>query len=444
MYSHYSDSRVLFPPSRARARARAPRAGLALALALSTAGAARAQDVFPLAADASVRALIDEALLRNPSIRAARERAAAATRRPDQAAALPDPMVSLGYDKGDAWLPGSGPDTGPRVAISQELPGRGKRQIARDIASREAELSSHAISGVTLSVTYAVRRAVADLLLARENLAILRDESRAMADIEELTRARYAAGLATQLDVLRAQAELARFDQMRFHEEGLVDAAIAEINRQRGQPEGTPVELTLRLTDFAARPIDVPPLADLLTRVHGTSPEVRAAMTMIERDRLALDLAKKGLKPDFVVSSGYALRGSPPDRFTVDVGVLFPAYRKTKQRQAIAEAEMSLQAARSTQEGEVLRVRAAVEKAHADFKASVLEARTIEKQVLVIDGLAVESALAGFRSGQTPFIAVLEATSVLYEDRRKHAELLYHVLWHSALLDALGMERQTS
>ena len=65
-------------------------------------------------------------------------------------------------------------------------------------------------------------------------------------------------------------------------------------------------------------------------------------------------------------------------------------------------------------------------------------------EVLVIDSLAVESALAGFRSGQTPFIAVLEAHRVLYEDQRLHAELLFHILWHSALLDAFGMERQTS
>ncbi len=91
-----------------------------------------------------------------------------------------------------------------------------------------------------------------------------------------------------------------------------------------------------------------------------------------------------------------------------------------------------------------LKARSSVEKAYADFKAAVLEARTIERQVLVIDALAVESALAGFRSGQTPFIAVLEAHRVLYEDQRQHAELLFHILWHSALLDALGMERQTS
>ncbi len=126
------------------------------------------------------------------------------------------------------------------------------------------------------------------------------------------------------------------------------------------------------------------------------------------------------------------------------MGIILPAYRKSKQRQAVVEAEAQFRSAQAEQEAMALKARASVEKAYADFKAAVLEARTIERQVLVIDALAVESALAGFRSGQTPFIAVLEAHRVLYEDQRQHAELLFHILWHSALLDAFGMERQTS
>src|SRR5262249_1722549 len=148
------------------------------------------------------------------------------------------PVVSFGYDKGDAWLPGDGADTGPRLGFSQELPFSGKRQLRRDVSARESDLTRHAISAITFSVTYALRKALADLLLARENIAIIRDQRRATSDIEELTRARYSAGLGSQLDVLRAQAEVARFDQMRLHEEGLASSAIAEINRLRDQAEG--------------------------------------------------------------------------------------------------------------------------------------------------------------------------------------------------------------
>ena len=405
---------------------------------------ARGQDLFPLAQDPSVKALLEETLGRNPDLAGARERTAAATARISQAGSLADPMLSIGYDKGDAWLPGRGLDTGPRAAVSQELPFWGKRQLRRDVSAREADLMRHATGAQTLSVTYALRKAVADLLLARENLAIIQDQRAATSSIEELSRARYSAGLGGQLDVLRAQAEVARFDQMRLHEEGLVTSAIAEINRLRGQPEGATVEIGTSMRDLIGREIELPPLSTLLERASEVSPELRAATTMVERGRIAIDLAHRNLKPDFVVSSAYAFRGSLPDMWTVDFGVILPAYRKSKQGQAVVEAEAELRSTRALQEAMRLRTRAAIEKAYADFKAAVLEARTIERQVLVIDALAVESSLAGFRSGQTPFISVLEAHQVLYADRRQHAELLFHILWHSALLDALGMERQTS
>ena len=406
--------------------------------------AARAQDLFPLAGDPSVKALLEETLARNSDLVAARERASAAGARIAPSGALSDPMVSLGYDKGDAWLPGGGADTGPRVGFSQELPFPGKRQLRRDVSARESDLARHATGAVSLSVTYALRKAVSDLLLARENIAIIKDQRRATSDIEELTRARYSAGLVSQLDVLRAQAEVARFDQMRLHEEGLVASAIAEVNRLRGPAEGSPVEIPGGLKDLIGRDIVVPPLETVLARAHDSSPELHAALSLVERNRLAKDLAQRNLKPDFVVSSSYAFRGSLPDRWTAEVGIILPAYRKSKQRQAVVEAEAQYRQAQAEQEAMTLKARASVEKAYADFKAAVLEARTIEREVLVIDSLAVESALAGFRSGQTPFIAVLEAHRVLYEDQRQHAELLFHILWHSALLDAFGMERQAS
>ena len=405
---------------------------------------AQSEDAFPLAQNPSVKALLEETLARNPDLAAARERTAAAVARVSQAGSLSDPMVSIGYEKGEAWLPGRGADTGPRVGVSQELPFSGKRELRREVSTRAADLTRHATGTLTLAVTYALRKALSDLLLARENIAIIKDQRRATSDIEELTRARYSAGLSSQLDVLRAQAEVARFDQMRLHEEGLVSSAVAEINRLRGEVEATPVDLPVSLKDLIGRDIPLPPLNDQLARAHGDNPELQAAMTMVEKSRLALDLARRNLKPDFVVSSTYAFRGSLPDMWTVDLGVILPAHRKSKQRQAVVEAQAELNSTRAEQEAMRLRTRSAVEKAYADFNAAVLEARTIERQVLVIDALAVESALAGFRSGQTPFIAVLEAHRVLYEDRRQHAELLFHILWHSALLDAFGMERQTS
>ena len=105
--------------------------------------------------------------------------------------------------------------------------------------SQEAQEADHLAHRARLDLVYRVRRAWADLLLARENLALLGDQKRATRDIEELTRSRYAVGLAGQSDVLRAQAELARLDQMRFHELGAEESATAELNRLLVRPAGT-------------------------------------------------------------------------------------------------------------------------------------------------------------------------------------------------------------
>lgn len=182
-------------------------------LATLIAPVARGQDLFPLASDPSVKALLEETLARNPDLQAARERVAASVTRIASSEAS-DPVVTVGYDKGDAWLPGMEPTPGRGCGSSpEELPFSGKRQLRRDVSARESDVARHAIGALSLSVTYGLRKAIADLLLAHENIAIIKDQRRATSDIEELARARYSAGLGSQLDVLRAQAEVARFDQ---------------------------------------------------------------------------------------------------------------------------------------------------------------------------------------------------------------------------------------
>jgi outer membrane protein TolC len=124
---------------------------------------------------------------------------------------------------------------------------------------------------------------------------------------------------------------------------------------------------------------------------------------------------------------------------TAGLGIVLPLYKGRKQKQAVAEAEARLQADERSAEAMRLRARASVEKARFDLEAAVREAEAYSKGVLAVDALAVESALASFQAGKSPFVAVLEAHNTLYRDRWEHAELLFHVLWHSASLDAMGV-----
>lgn len=401
------------------------------------AGFARAQDVFPLSEDPALQALVAEAVERSPVLRRARFEALAARERVAQAEALPDPTLSVGYEYGGRGLaPGADDDTGARVAVSQPLPGSGKRRLAAAVAEKDAVRIDHGVARARLSLVYGLRLAYAQLLLARENLALLEEQERAVRDIEDLTRTRYSVGLAEQADVLRAQAELARLAQMRAHEEGLRLSAEATLNRLAARPAGAPVVPSFRLRDLDPRATRVPPVADLVAMADDASPDVAGIVAQVERAEASLAAARRETKPDFVAQASYLNRGSTPGRFSVDLGIVLPLHKSRRQERKVAEAAALLEAEQAGREATRLEVRAVAERGRADLEAAVRESAAYTGGVLAADALAAESALAGFRAGRQPFVAVLDAQRAWDQDRVRHAELLYHVLWHSARLDA--------
>jgi outer membrane protein TolC len=408
-------------------------------LAAAVAVPAAAQDVFPLADDPVLATLLGEALGTNPDLRMARESVAAAEARIPQAAAPPDPTFAIGYENGGRGLGlGSDEDTGLTLSVRQELPWPGKRRLARRVVERQAEQAARQLDRARLSLVFRVRKAYADLLLARENLAIIEDQRRATRDIEELTRSRYAVSLAGQSDVLRPQAELARLEQMRVHEEGLETSAVAELNRLLGRAAGTPIPPGTRLTLLDASAVRVPSVDEVTARAEASSPEIAAARSAIESARAAVDLARRNLKPDLMASASYTNRGPLPGMWGVELGIVAPVYAGRKQKAAVAEAEANLRAAEAGLESARLRARATAEKSLADFRAAVFEGQAYAKGVLIVNGLAVQSTLASYQAGKVPFVTVLEAHNTSYRDRWEYAELLFHVLWHAAALDELA------
>ena len=87
-----------------------------------------------------------------------------------------------------------------------------------------------------------------------------------------------------------------------------------------------------------------------------------------------------------------------------------------------------------------LRVRAAVERGVAALDTARAEADAYAGAILALDALAAEAALAGYKTGQVPFVSVLDAQSTLYRDRMEQAELLGRVLRQSAVLLAYGAD----
>jgi cobalt-zinc-cadmium efflux system outer membrane protein len=377
-----------------------------------------------LSADPILAALVVEAMASNPAIASARGSADAAGTRPPQVSALPDPVASISLlNSGRPW-PSSGSERLVEATVVQPFPFPGKLALAGKIAGLEARRQDAWVARVRLSVTAAVRRAYARLLVARENLRVVDEQRWNWIAIEEVTRARYKAGMGALLDLLRAQTEVTRVEQARFGEEARATSSQAELNRLLGRPMGTPVPETEGLAPIADRPVVLPELLKLLALGESVCPELLSANLAVDRSRAAIDLAKRSRLPDFVGTARYMQETHEASWWGGIFGVSIPLNDPRKQRQAVAEKKARLRSEEAAREDLQLRLRAATERAYGGMSVALRRADCYAHGILVQDQLAVEAAMVSYRTGSVPFVSVLEAHATQFADQRSLFELL--------------------
>ncbi|HEV2721164.1 MAG TPA: TolC family protein [Thermoanaerobaculia bacterium] len=381
-------------------------------------------------ADPALDALVATAIESAPELAAARAEVDAAKRRIEPARALADPMLSTTYQNdGRALSLGSAEGSFVGLMLSQPLPWPGKRELAaREATSEAREIETGALGRAALSIEARVRNAWYDVALARA-LDRLIDERRETArQIEETTRARYAAGLAVQQDVLRAQVELARIEEMKSAQRATIAAREAELQRLTGA------------TTFAATLPEIAPVpADAIANVLQRSPELAAARQGMATSRVRVDIAKKNFRPDFVVSGGSMYRGrfEMGPMWQIGAGVSLPLWSDKKQQNQLAEAEArtreSSAQADVVERDVALRTRERI----AQLEAANETAALYRDKVVPLDQLAVESALASYRAGKVPFVSVLDAVNALYADRSTYlGRLAEAAKWRVAIDEA--------
>ena len=408
----------------------------ALCLTAFAATAAIAQTRASLA-DPQLEGLVAEALANAPEAASARASLEAARRRITPASTLRDPFISTTYQNdGRSLSLGSAEGSFIGLMANQELPWPGKLRLAGEIAAAEAkEVESGPVARTALSIEARVRNAWYDLALARAVDRILDDRKTAATQIEAAVRDRYAAGLAVQQDVLRAQVELARLDELQSAEAATIANRLAELNRLTGAPLDRAIATPPSLPDAAA----LPAVADLVAATAARSPELASTQQAIETGRLRVDLARRNFLPDFTVSGGSMYRGSfeMGPMWQIGVGVSVPLWIERRQQNQLAEAQ-AIVAGREADTESVrreleLRTRERVE----ELQSSLRIASLYREKILPLDDISLESALASYQAGKVPFIAVLDALNTLYSDRATYqSRLAESAKWRVAIDEA--------
>ena len=205
-----------------------------------------------LPADPLLQSLVREVLEKRPELQQGRAIARAERERIPQAGALPDPTLSLGIqnDGFQAIEVGKMESSFYQAMITQPLFWPGKRDLRTQLAERQAALAEAQLARAELGAEADVRRAYLELLLVRDQLALLARQEALWEQSEGLAKARYQVGAGPQSDLLRAQLERTRLRQQRLGLEAQERTRLQALNRLRGHPLDEPIATGWHLPDL--------------------------------------------------------------------------------------------------------------------------------------------------------------------------------------------------
>jgi len=412
--SPFDDTRA---DARHRARATPEGRGVAVSSAYRESEGAATGDIPTLSAGSSADDYVRYALYHSPHVEAAYQRWRAAAERLPQVSALPDPRLNFGF-----FLDEVETRVGPQqanIGIQQTFPWPGKLRDREDASSRAAAAAWMLFEGARLAVTERVVSTLHDLAyldasirIAEENLAVLRS-------FEEVVRARYRVGAGSHPELIRVQVELGQVEDRLTQLQSMRPSYVAELNAELNRESSAPV----------------PPLGPLPGRVVGvdadrlgqlarrSNPTLLAMEERIEEERLLADVAQKDGLPDVTVGLGYiftdeALDDTIPesgdDPILLSFGLNIPLWRG-KYDAGVREAIARRLAVSSERADQANRIAAGIHRSWFEHTDADRQVRLYERTLIPKAEESLRASLAGFRSGSTSFLDLLDTERTLLE-----------------------------
>lgn len=361
--------------------------------------------------------LIEEALRNNPEVRAARHERDAAIQRVSPAGALDDPMIEAGvvnvptrsfsFSREDMTM--------KMLGLSQRIPYPGKRGLRRNVAEQDAQTVAHAYQETANRVSRETRVAYYDLALAIESARLVERNRSTLRQLLKVAEGRYAVGRGSQVDVLKAQTQLAKMTEELIRLERERPALEAELVRLLGRPPTAPPPLPGPLR------LDEAPLGFEALHQQALSgrPQLLALDSAVARSESAVQLAAKERYPDFDVRFSYGQRDSMPDGtprsdlFTLTVAMNLPVWRATKTEPRVIEAQAMRAQALSLQEAQRNETAMKLRQQIATAEQSGRAVRLYESEILPQSRLTAEAALAAYNASRIEFASVLDNQMVI-------------------------------
>lgn len=357
--------------------------------------------------------LVRLALENNPGVQSAQRRVNALRRRKPQVTSLPDPVVSVGW-AGDIKPFGvmrDDPSSYRSLSATQEIPYPGKLKLRGQIADREAEAAWWDYEAARRQVVAEVKAAYYEHFFAHKATEITRKNQDLLDKLARIAETRYRVGKGIQQDVLKAQVELSRLRQKLTLLEQQAQTAQVRINTLLSRDPETPLAPAPSL-----EPATLTQTLDALQQLgRENDTGLRREQQLIERQQVAVSLARKEYYPDFGVGYMYQNRPLLPEMHGFNVSVNIPIFYKSKQREGVNEATEELLSAQRSRENQAITVAFQVKEQYLTARASDELTRLYSQAIVPQSSLSLESALAAYEVGSVDFLTLMESFSTVLD-----------------------------
>jgi outer membrane protein TolC len=335
-----------------------------------------------------------------------------------QAKALPDPQVSYDY-----WTKQSDLQTKQTLGVMQTFPWFGKIDARTEEAVKEASAAQQNYQAVRLALFREVKEGFYEFTYLAGEIDIAKENLELMRHFEEVAQTKHLTAEASHPDVIRAQVEIAKMEDVL---RGLNQLREPTISRLRTALT-LPAEMNLpwpKVDEFNVGELDYERLVSILRQKN---PELAGLNFEAMAAKSKITLAEKNFYPDIGVGVMWENMDSPDGRdgvamvFQMNLPLWRDSYRGAV-RQAQAQKASIEQQKIDTEN--VLLTKAS--QAHYEYRDSVRKIRLFRDTLIPKGRELLQASEAAYRAGTIDFLSLIDAQRTLLD---------YHLSLQRAIAD---------
>ncbi len=368
------------------------------------------------------------ALRDNPDVLRAGQALEAARGRKLQAAAVPNPVLSLSAEglplKKDAgeheWNGG----------LEELIEFPGKRALRMKIGRYDEDAAALDLERTRAVVRARVKTAYFKAAASQRRLRILDAALEDLRSYSALAQARYAALQTSSVDVSRGMIEelKVKVEAVDARQELRSDLAALAVIMGTGTDENPPL-----LDEIAFVPVTLK-LEDVLGQVRAR-PSLKADALRSDQARTGIDLARKGNLPDFTVGLLYpSLRTSG---WGVSLGFSIPVFT-ARQKGEVAEATALFQSSEVARRARLNRIEVAVRTGFAALATLREKIEVYDASLLRESERLIQSALRDYQYGKLDSLGLLDFYRTWREVNREYLDTLQAYVQAAAEIEVAG------